>query len=74
MADAPRLSVPVLLGSVRRDRQGLRVARMVMQALTGAGHDPVLVDPMVLQLPLLDRMYKEHPPGEAPPALEQLAQ
>lgn len=74
MADALRLSVPVLLGSVRRDRQGLRVARMVMRALTEAGHDPVLVDPMVLQLPLLDRMYKEHPPGQAPPELEHLAQ
>ena len=72
--DAPTpLSVPVILGSVRRDRQGLRVARMVMQALTAAGHAPVLVDPLELQLPLLDRMYKEHPPGEAPAVLERLA-
>lgn len=32
-----------------------------------------LVDPLELQLPLLDRMYKEHPAGEAPEQLERLA-
>ncbi len=73
MTHPVRLAVPVLLGSVRRDRQGLRVARMMMQALSTAGHDPVLVDPMELNLPLLDRMYKEYPPGEVPAALEGLA-
>lgn len=65
--------VPVLLGSVRRDRQGIRAARFVMDMLTARGHEPVLVDPMELQLPLLDRMYKEHPNGGAPAELERLA-
>src|SRR5262249_18737711 len=32
-----------------------------------------LVDPMEQQLPLLDRMYKEYAPGEAPKAMERLA-
>jgi len=32
-----------------------------------------LVDPIELQLPLLDRMYKEHPKGSAPEPLERLA-
>ncbi len=67
------LSVPVLLGSVRRDRQGIRAARMIIQALEARGHAAPLVDPMELQLPLLDRMYKEHPAGEAPEPLERLA-
>ena len=67
------LVVPVLLGSVRRDRQGIRAARMVVRALAARGHEPVLVDPMELGLPLLDRMYKEHPAGEAPGELERLA-
>lgn len=67
------LVVPVLLGSVRRDRQGIRAARMVVRALAARGHEPVLVDPMELGLPLLDRMYKEHPAGEAPEELERLA-
>ena len=68
-----KMVVPILLGSVRRDRQCERVARYIDAALTLRGHEPVLVDPLELQLPLLDRMYKEHPPGEAPATLERLA-
>ncbi|HYD14323.1 MAG TPA: NADPH-dependent FMN reductase [Allosphingosinicella sp.] len=67
------LTIPVLLGSVRRDRVGDRAARLVMDGLHARGHEPVLVDALALQLPLLDRMYKEHPPGEAPEPLERLA-
>lgn len=67
------LSIAVLLGSVRRQRMGIRAAKLVMQALQSRGHAAVLVDAMELQLPLLDRMYKEYAPGSAPPALEQLA-
>ena len=68
-----QLVVPVLLGSVRHDRQGIRAARMIMQSLSSRGHEPILVDPLELQLPLLDRMYKEYSKGEAPEALESLA-
>ena len=68
-----RLDLPVLLGSVRRDRMGIRAARFVMRTLEERGHQATLVDPMELQLPLLDRMYKEHPKGHAPETLEKLA-
>lgn len=64
---------PVILGSVRRDRQGIKAARYVLAKLEARGDEPVLVDPCEKQLPLLDRMYKEHPKGEAPPLLEELA-
>jgi NAD(P)H-dependent FMN reductase len=67
------LTVPVLLGSVRRDRLGIRAARLLVDALRARGNEPVLVAPMELQLPLLDRMYKEHPNGQAPEVLERLA-
>jgi NAD(P)H-dependent FMN reductase len=67
------LKLPVLLGSVRRDRMGIRAARFIMRVLEERGHTPTLVDPMELQLPLLDRMYKEHPKGQAPENLEKLA-
>jgi NAD(P)H-dependent FMN reductase len=67
------LSVPVIYGSVRQDRQGIRAARFLLERLSARGHRPVLVDPMELKLPLLDRMYKEHPKGEAPEPLERLA-
>jgi NAD(P)H-dependent FMN reductase len=67
------LTIPVILGSVRRDRMGIRAAHLVIAGLKARGHDPVLVDALELNLPLLDRMYKEYPPGEAPAALEKLA-
>ncbi|WP_375463993.1 NADPH-dependent FMN reductase [uncultured Methylobacterium sp.] len=67
------LVCPVILGSVRSDRQGLRVARFLIAQLEARGHEAPLVDPMALKLPLLDRMYKEYPKGEAPEALEALA-
>jgi NAD(P)H-dependent FMN reductase len=72
MSDA-NLSFPVLLGSVRRDRVGIRAAWLLVEALTARGHRPELVDPLTEQLPLLDRMYKEHPRGQAPANLERLA-
>lgn len=68
------LSIAVLLGSVRRDRVGSRAARLVIRELEKRGHTVHLVDPLELQLPLLDRMYKEHPKGEAPEPLERLAE
>ena len=74
MLETQALSVPVLLGSVRRDRQGIRAAVLIRDALAARGHAPVLVDPLELQLPLLDRMYKEHPSGQAPPELDRLAE
>jgi NAD(P)H-dependent FMN reductase len=67
------MSIAVLLGSVRQDRLGIRAARMVMRAVQARGHEAVLVDPMEVQLPLLDRMYKEYAPGTAPDVLENLA-
>jgi NAD(P)H-dependent FMN reductase len=67
------LLTPVILGSVRANRMGLRVARYVIRRLGERGHEAPLVDPLELQLPLLDRMYKEYPRGNAPPALEHLA-
>jgi NAD(P)H-dependent FMN reductase len=68
------LLFPVILGSVRRDRQGIKAARYIIDKLEARGEEPVLVDPCEKQLPLLDRMYKEYPKGEAPPLLEELAQ
>jgi NAD(P)H-dependent FMN reductase len=63
----------VLLGSVRRDRMGSRAAKLVVRELERRGHEVHLVDPLEVQLPLLDRMYKEHAAGEAPENLERLA-
>jgi NAD(P)H-dependent FMN reductase len=67
------LVIAVLLGSVRRDRQGIKAARLLMRVLRERGHEAVLVDPLEKPLPLLDRMYKEYPKNEAPALLEELA-
>jgi NAD(P)H-dependent FMN reductase len=52
---------------------GDRAAKVVTRELERRGHEVNLVDPLELQLPLLDLMYKEHLPGEAPEPLERLA-
>lgn len=67
------LRLVVLVGSVRSDRQGIRAARFVERQFVARGHEVAIVDPVVLQLPLLDRMFKEYPQGEAPPTLTSLA-
>jgi NAD(P)H-dependent FMN reductase len=68
------LTIPVILGTVRRDRVGIRVARFAVEALRARGHTVTLIDPIEYPLPLLDRMYKEYAPSEAPPVLAKLAE
>ena len=63
----------VFYGSYRRDRQGIRLADHLVRALAARGHDAELIDARAVDLPMLDRMYKEYPPGEAPPAMAELA-
>jgi len=67
------LNFVVLIGSVRCDRQGIKAARFVERSLRDRGHEVTVVDPVDLQLPLLDRMYKEYEKGKAPAVLERLA-
>lgn len=63
----------VLYGSVRSDRQGIKFARFLQNQLSERGHSSTLIDPLEYRLPLLDKMYKEYPKGEAPAPLEDLA-
>ena len=51
--------VAVLLGSVRSERMGDRVAKWVISQLEARGHEAILVDPDELELPLIDKMWKE---------------
>jgi len=52
-------NVAVFVGSVRRDRKGIRVAKWIKIKLQERNHKVYFIDPMELDLPLLDRMYKE---------------
>lgn len=67
------MNILVLYGSYRRDRAGIRLANYVVAELGRRGHDAELIDAKAIGLPMLDRMYKEYAPGEAPDKLEALA-
>jgi NAD(P)H-dependent FMN reductase len=63
----------VLYGSYRSDRAGIRLAEFVIERLRRRGDEVELIDAKAVDLPILDRMYKEYPKGQAPERLEQLA-
>src|ERR1700759_3870669 len=63
----------VLYGSYRSDRIGIRLAQFVVNGFRSRGDDVELFDAREIALPMLDRMYKEYPKGQAPAALETLA-
>jgi NAD(P)H-dependent FMN reductase len=63
----------VFYGSYRSDRMGIRLAQFVVERLRGRGDEVELIDAKAVGLPMLDRMYKEYPKGQAPAALEKLA-
>ena len=66
--------VLVFYGSYRSDRMGIRLADFIVERLRGRGCDVELIDAKAVDLPMLDRMYKEYPRGHAPVALEHLAE
>jgi NAD(P)H-dependent FMN reductase len=65
--------VLVFYGSYRSDRMGIRLADYIVARLQARGADAELMDAKAIDLPMLDRMYKEYPKGTAPEAMEALA-
>jgi NAD(P)H-dependent FMN reductase len=63
----------VLYGSYRSDRLGIRLADFIVSGLKARGEDAELIDAKAVGLPMLDRMYKEYPPGSAPQPMQALA-
>jgi NAD(P)H-dependent FMN reductase len=63
----------VFYGSYRSGRMGIRLAEFVVERLRRRGDAVELIDAKAVNLPMLDKMYKEYPPGEAPAQLEGLA-
>lgn len=66
-------SILVFYGSYRSDRMGVRLADYLVSGFKARGEDAELIDAKAVDLPMLDRMYKEYPRGEAPEAMETLA-
>lgn len=56
-----RLFVPVVLGSIRRNRRSANAARLIVDRVTAVGHETELLDLKALELP----MYDEEPESES---------
>ena len=67
------MTVLVFYGSYRSDRLGVRLAHFVIEGFRARGDEVALIDAKAIDLPMLDRMYKEYPKGAAPERLEKLA-
>src|SRR3954462_10335170 len=67
------MTILVFYGSYRSDRLGIRLANFITQGFRARGDDVELIDAKAVDLPMLDRMYKEYPKGQAPERLETLA-
>ena len=63
----------VFYGSYRSHRMGIRLANFIVARIRARGDTAELIDAKDVSLPMLDRMYKEYPPGSAPRAMEALA-
>jgi len=63
----------VFYGSYRADRMGIRLAQFVVGRLRARGDEVELIDARAINLPMLDRMFKEYPAGGAPESLARLA-
>ncbi|WOD41032.1 NAD(P)H-dependent oxidoreductase [Nodosilinea sp. E11] len=64
----------VFYGSYRRDRNGIRAAKFLLDQLAQRGHTTVFADALEYDFGLLDRMYKEYELGQAPAKMEELAE
>src|SRR4051812_48624991 len=53
------LNVPVILGSVREQRQGIKAAKFAERYAREKGWNSTIIDPLEYKLPLLDKRYFE---------------
>jgi len=67
------MSISLIYGSVRSERQGIKAARYLERKLQDRDIQVNFIDPLEFSLPLLDKMYKEYEPGSAPELMEKLA-
>lgn len=67
------LNILVVFGSVREARQGIGLARFLAAQVEARGATATLADPLEIELPLLDKMFKEYEPGTAPEPMARMA-
>jgi NAD(P)H-dependent FMN reductase len=71
--ETKNLTISLIYGSVRTDRQGIKVAQYLEKKLLERNIKTHFTDPLEYNLPFLDKMYKEFKPGSAPEKMEKLA-
>jgi NAD(P)H-dependent FMN reductase len=64
----------VFYGSYRSDRQGIKAAKFIIDQLQQRNHEVIFVDAKEHDFGILDRMYKEYDPGQAPAKMAELAE
>ncbi len=64
--------IAVIYGSVRSERQGIKAAKFLANQLEKRNHEVVLIDALEANFPLLDKMLKEYPEGEAPSNIQSV--
>lgn len=65
--------ISIIYGSVRTERQGIKLAYFLEKKLKERKYEVSFLDPLVYKLPLLDKMFKEYDPGNAPDSLTTIA-
>lgn len=68
-----KMKIVVIYGSVRQNRQGIRVAKYIVNQLIERDIEHVFVDVLDYKLPFLDKMYKEYN-NDAPESIEEIHQ
>jgi NAD(P)H-dependent FMN reductase len=67
------LTITEIYGSVRTERQGIKAALFIQKELQKRGYKVNFIDPQKYSLPLLDYMYKEYKPEEAPESMRKIS-
>lgn len=65
--------LPVIYGSVRSARIGIRAAKMLTSAIEKRGDEAHLIDPLEYRLPLIDKRIFEFAEGEVPAPVAELS-
>lgn len=72
--ETKNLTISLIYGSVRAERQGIKAARYLERKFKENNIQVHFIDPLEYNLPFLDKMYKEYEQGTAPENMEKLAQ
>lgn len=68
-----KLKIAIIYGSVRSDRQGVKAVSFFTKKLADRKIETKLIDPLKMELPFLDKMYKEFTPDNAPAKMKAIS-